>query len=77
MEIENIFYPVFLPGEKIYIYLTEEGRQNNQAVGYYDSRTMVVAVNGRQFMNKYVKLIVLSSRVTSEGKIIFGKIISE
>jgi len=68
---------IFLPGDAMTICLAKEGSQHNQAVGYLDDGTMVVAEEGKKFVGKRVVLAVTSVIQTSSGKMIFGKIENE
>jgi uncharacterized protein YacL len=73
-DLEAALYPIFLPGEKVTVYLVKEGAQHQQAVGYFDDKTMIVAEDGKNFIGKNVTLTITSSMFTSTGKVIFGKI---
>ncbi|MDR3253733.1 MAG: hypothetical protein LBT07_02055 [Endomicrobium sp.] len=73
-DLEAALYPVLLPGEQLNIYLIKEGMQHQQAVGYFDDKTMVVAENGINFLGKEVVLTITSTIFTSSGKVIFGKV---
>ncbi|MDR3256655.1 MAG: hypothetical protein LBT18_03275 [Endomicrobium sp.] len=73
-DLEIALYPVFLPGEQVYVHLIKEGSQSHQAIGYFDDKTMIVAENGRSFIGKDVVLTITSSMFTLSGKIIFGKV---
>jgi uncharacterized protein YacL len=68
------FRPIYLPGENIMVFLVKEGAQVNQAVGYLDDGTMVVAEGAGKFIGKRVELTLTSVRQTSASKIIFGKV---
>ncbi len=73
-DLANSLTPIFLPGENLMIYLVKEGNQQNQAIGYLDDGTMVVAEDGRKFVGKRVELNVTSIIQTSSGRMVFGKI---
>lgn len=72
--LEKILAHVFLPGEKMTIFLQKEGSQSNQGVGFLNDGTMVVAENGKKFIGKKVDLTVNSIIQTSSSKMLFGKV---
>ncbi|MCL2389870.1 MAG: hypothetical protein FWD54_04010 [Endomicrobia bacterium] len=73
-DLANSLTPIFLPGESIMIFLVKEGSQQNQAVGYLEDGTMVVAEDGRKYLGKRVELNVTSIIQTSSGKMVFGRV---
>jgi len=66
--------PIILPGYKISVFLAKEGKEKNQAVGFFDDGTTVVAENGRTFIGKKVNLTITSILQTSSNKMLFGQI---
>lgn len=66
--------PSFIPGERLRVNLIKPGEQPEQAVGYLEDGTMVVAENGRAAIGKTVDLVVATSLQTSAGKLIFARI---
>ena len=69
--------PTILPGHKITIFLVKEGRDKNQAIGFLDDGTTVVAENGKNFVGKRVNLKITSMLHSSNNKMLFGKIPNE
>ena len=69
--------PVVLPGHKITIFLVKEGKEKNQAIGFLDDGTTVVAENGKNFVGKRVTLKITSMLHSSNNKMLFGKIPNE
>lgn len=69
--------PTVLPGHKIAVFLVKEGKEKNQAIGFLDDGTTVVAENGRNFIGKKVTLKITSVLHTSNNKMLFGKIPNE
>jgi len=69
--------PTILPGHKITIFLVKEGRDKNQAIGFLDDGTTVIAENGRNFVGKRVNLKITSMLHSSNNKMLFGKIPNE
>jgi uncharacterized protein YacL len=72
-DLEIALYPLFLPGDKILVHLVKEGEQHNQAIGYFDDKTKIIAEDAKRFIEKDVDLEVTSVMFTSTGKVIFGK----
>jgi uncharacterized protein YacL len=75
--IDNAFKQIYLPGESIMIFLAKEGAQANQAVGYLDDGTMVIAEDARKCIGKRVELFLTSVIQSSSGRMFFGKVSDE
>ena len=73
-DLGNSLTPIYLPGESFMIFLIKEGQQQQQAVGYLDDGTMVVAEDGRKFIGKRVELTVSSIIQNSSGRMVFGRV---
>ena len=69
--------PTILPGHKITIFLVKEGKEKNQAIGFLDDGTTVVAENGKNFIGKKVILKITSMLHSSGNKMLFGQIQNE
>lgn len=69
--------PTVLPGHKITIFLVKEGKEKNQAIGFLDDGTTVVAENGKNFIGKRVVLKITSMLHSSDNKMLFGRIPNE
>jgi len=69
--------PIALPGYKISVKLSKEGKDKNQAVGFLEDGTTVIAENGRHFIGQKVCLQVTSVLQTSSNKMLFGKVTKE
>jgi uncharacterized protein YacL len=72
-DLANALKPVFLPGEAIDVRIVKPGEEVGQGVGYLDDGTMVVVENGREHLNRVVKVAVTSVLQTSAGRMVFGK----
>ena len=72
-ELANSVRPVVLPGETMRIFISKEGKEHNQGVGYLDDGTMVVVDNARRSISKTVDITVTTVLQTTAGKMIFGK----
>jgi len=55
------------------IRVIQEGKEQNQGVGYMDDGTMVVIENGREFMNQEIMVIVTKVLQTAAGRMIFAR----
>jgi uncharacterized protein YacL len=72
-DLANALKPVFLPGEMVEVRIVKPGEEAGQGVGYLDDGTMVVVENGREHLNRNVKIAVTSVLQTSAGRMVFGK----
>lgn len=62
------------PGEKFYITISRQGKENGQGIGYLDDGAMVIIENGKEHIGKEREVIVTSVTQTSAGRLIFAKI---
>jgi uncharacterized protein YacL len=72
-DLANALKPVFLPGESVEVRIVKAGEEPGQGVGYLDDGTMVVVENGREHINRNVRIAVTSVLQTSAGRMVFGK----
>jgi uncharacterized protein YacL len=72
-ELANAVKSVLLPGEVLNIRVIQEGKEQNQGVGYMDDGTMVVIENGREYMNQEIMVIVTKVLQTAAGRMIFAR----
>lgn len=72
-ELANTLKPVVLPGEDMKLFLVKEGKENNQAVAYFDDGTMIVVEEGRRYIGQTIDVTVTSVLQTSAGRMIFAK----
>lgn len=63
--------PLATAGEHIQIKIQRFGKEPRQGVGYLDDGTMVVVNGGAEFIGKIIKVIVLSIKPTTSGRMIF------
>ena len=67
--------PDHVPGEQMTVSLVKEGRQPRQAIGYLPDGDMVVVNDAIHLIDEGPVLIsVLSTRPTSQGVMVFGKL---
>ncbi len=63
--------PLASAGENIQIKIQRFGKEPRQGVGYLDDGTMVVVNGGAEYIGKTIKVVVLSIKPTSSGRMIF------
>ena len=73
-ELYNAVKSVVLPGERLDIKLTKEGKEFDQAVGYLEDGTMIVVSEARHFIGQKTKVMVTSILETQAGRMIFAKL---
>jgi len=76
-DLANALKPAVLPGERLDVLLTKEGKESNQGVGYLDDGTMVVVERARARIGETLPVQVTSVLQQPSGKIIFTKIAGE
>lgn len=72
-ELANAVKAVLLPGEKMDVYILQEGKELGQGVGYLDDGTMVVVEEGRRHMNATIDVTVTKVHQTVAGRMIFAR----
>lgn len=72
-DLANAVKPVVLPGEEMNVQLIKDGKAHNQGIAYLDDGTMIVVEDGREFIGKYIDVLVTSVLQTSAGRMIFAK----
>jgi len=73
-QLARALRPVALPGEQLSLELLHEGEGRDQAVGYLEDGTMVVAENGRSHLGEQAHVVVTKVLQTSGGRLIFGRL---
>jgi uncharacterized protein YacL len=72
-ELANAVKSILLPGEVLKVRVIQEGKEDNQGVGYMDDGTMVVIENGRRSINRELQVIVTKVLQTAAGRMIFAR----
>lgn len=72
-ELANSVKAVMLPGEEITVAVIQEGREQNQGVGYLEDGTMVVVEEGVNHLHKEISAIVTKVLQTAAGRMIFAR----
>lgn len=75
--LAELLRPPVLPGETTTVQLIKEGREQRQAVGYFDDGTMVVVERADQRLGDEVEIQVTSVIQTGTGRMVFGHLASE
>lgn len=73
-DLAQAMRPVVLPGEAFHVYLSKDGKERDQGVGYLDDGTMVVVEGGRAMIGKRIEVQVTSLLQTSAGKMVFSRV---
>lgn len=73
-ELANAVKTVVLPGEKMKVRISQEGKEVGQGVGYLDDGTMVVVENGNRFINHTIEVVVTKVLQTAAGRMIFAQL---
>ncbi len=72
--LANAVRSVFIPGETFPIHIIQEGRDQDQGVGYLEDGTMVVIAAGKQYMDRTVNVTVTRLINKPTGRMIFAEI---
>lgn len=70
-DLANCLRPLVLPGEPMRIFVSKEGKEHGQGVGYLDDGTMVVVEGGRKALGRTIDVNVTTVLQTAAGKMIF------
>lgn len=73
-DLANAVKQVVVPGEVISIFLLREGKEQGQAIAYFEDGTMIVVDSGRRFIGSTVSAEVTSVLQTSAGRMVFAKL---
>ncbi len=72
-DLANTLKAVVMPGERMRLKVTREGKEEEQGVGYLDDGTMVVIEGGRRRIGEDVEVEVTSVLQNPSGKMIFTR----
>ncbi|WP_064091193.1 PIN/TRAM domain-containing protein [Rossellomorea aquimaris] len=72
-DLANAVKPVVLPGEELKVQVIKDGKEHNQGIAYLDDGTMIVVEEGRNYIGRYIDVLVTSVLQTSAGRMIFAK----
>ncbi|MHB1254445.1 MAG: TRAM domain-containing protein, partial [Candidatus Humimicrobiaceae bacterium] len=65
---------IILPGEKMNIEITKEGKEKDQGIAYLDDGTMIVVEGGKTLLGRTIEIIITGILQTPAGRMIFSKI---
>jgi uncharacterized protein YacL len=72
-ELSHMLKPSVFVGETLNLFVTKEGKEPHQGVGYLDDGTMVVIEDGRNRIGSEVEVSVTSILQTPAGRMIFAR----
>jgi uncharacterized protein YacL len=72
-QLANALKPVFLPGERLALLISKEGREQGQGLGYLEDGTMVVVEEGQKYVGSVIDVTVTSHLQTNMGRMIFAR----
>jgi uncharacterized protein YacL len=75
-DLANTLKAVVMPGERMRLRVSREGKEEDQGVGYLDDGTMVVIEGGRRRIGEEVEVEVTSVLQNPSGKMIFTRVAS-
>lgn len=73
-ELANLLKPSVFVGETLTLFISREGKEPHQGVGYLEDGTMVVVEEGRSKIGSEVELVVTSILQTPAGRMVFAKL---
>ncbi len=71
--LANALRAMFLPGERLSLYIAKEGREPGQGLAYLDDGTMVVVEDAQQAVASTLDVVVTSNLQTNMGRMIFAR----
>ena len=71
--LANVMRATFLPGERLTLPISKEGREPGQGLAYLDDGTMVVVEDGSRFVGTTTDVLVTSNLQTNMGRMIFAR----
>ncbi len=73
-QLSNAIKAVFLPGERLSLYIVKAGREPGQGLAYLEDGTMIVIEDAAEHVGKTVEVVVSSHLQTNMGRMIFAKL---
>lgn len=70
--LANAVRSIHIPGETFPIHIIQEGRDEDQGVGYLEDGTMVVVENGKNYMDRTIRVTVTKLINREAGRMIFA-----
>jgi uncharacterized protein YacL len=72
-DLATALKPNHLPGERLRVQITKEGKEPEQGVGYLEDGTMVVVQEGRKLMGTTADVVITSVLQTTGGRRVFAR----
>jgi uncharacterized protein YacL len=72
-QLANAVKAMFLPGERLSLHISKEGREAGQGLGFLQDGTMVVVEDAGDLIGETVDVVVTSHLQTNMGRMIFSK----
>ena len=72
-DLAQAIRPTYLPGDEMDLKILKEGKEPSQGVGYLNDGTMVVVVEGREYVGEELAVVVTGALQTSAGRMIFAR----
>jgi len=73
-ELASAIKKLAYPGEKFFLKISKQGKENGQGIGYLEDGAMVIVENGKEYIGNEKEVVVTSVTQTSAGRLIFSKI---
>jgi uncharacterized protein YacL len=70
--LANAVRAIYIPGETFAIRIIQEGKDPDQGIGYLDDGTMVVVENGKDYLDRSIKVEVTKLITRETGRMIFA-----
>lgn len=74
-ELASAVRLAFIPGDRLDLAITREGKEPGQGVGYLEDGTMVVVADAKDRVGDTVNAEVTSVLQTSAGRMVFGRLV--
>jgi uncharacterized protein YacL len=72
-QLANAVRSAYIPGEEFSIHIIQEGREEDQGVGYLEDGTMVVVEKGSRYMDRTINVEVTKLINRPAGRMIFAQ----
>ncbi len=73
-ELAGSLRSVVLPGESMNVFVSKDGKEAGQGVGYMEDGTMIVVDDGRRAIGRTVEVVVSTILQTPAGRMIFARL---
>jgi len=70
--LANAVRPMYIPGQGFAVRVIQEGRDQNQGIGYLEDGTMIVIENGKKYLDRIIPVVVTKLINRDTGRMIFA-----